>query len=98
MTVNLVGQLQAAAAPGQQHLDGATIRRLRELTGLLIAARPGADGDLARHEGRSDVRARRSVFAETNLNQRVIGTHAGRRGSSFRRSTQFVAVRARPTD
>jgi hypothetical protein len=95
MTVNLVGQLQAAAAPGQQHLDGATIRRLRELTGLLIAARPGADGDLARHEGRSDVRARRSVFAETNLNQRA---HAGRRGSSFRRSTQFVAVRARPTD
>jgi hypothetical protein len=35
------------------------------------------------------------VFAETNLNQRA---HAGRRGSSFRRSTQFVAVRARPTD
>lgn len=44
----IIEAMRAAAPPGQEALDAATVRRLRDLTRALLAAKPGAGQEHAR--------------------------------------------------
>ncbi|HEY4463264.1 MAG TPA: polysaccharide biosynthesis protein [Streptosporangiaceae bacterium] len=46
----IIEMMRAAAAPGQQTLDEATVRRLRSLTASLVAAKPGAGEEYRRFQ------------------------------------------------
>jgi FlaA1/EpsC-like NDP-sugar epimerase len=44
----IVAAMRAAVPPGQEELDGASVRRLRDLTRTLVAAKAGAEEEHAR--------------------------------------------------
>jgi len=66
----IIGNMRQVAPPGQQHLDDATIRRLRDLTQSLIVAKEGASEEYARFLA---IGERGMCLPEVELDERLGG-------------------------